>query len=186
MKPLLKTARFLIAILPGLSACSQSHDVLEPSQNFPRIDYADASWAPTGDLIAYNYNVDPRGTLDTVGLYLFDVRDSSSTKIISGNPRAPKTPEFSPDGLWIAMSWGAQIWKTDRAGNQPVQVTSEGRNFTPSWSPDGLRIAFWRSGAGNVVMNNDGSGQQEVIAGRSTRWMDHTSLLFLRQGVMLA
>lgn len=47
-----------------------------------------------------------------------------------------------------------------------TQLTTEGQNYRPKWSPDGKRIAYIHetaAGAKDVwVMNADGSNQQQV------------------------
>ncbi|WOJ97118.1 S9 family peptidase [Congregibacter brevis] len=64
-------------------------------------------------------------------------------------------PVWSPDGQSIAfvsdrseepdLHYGSNIWRVDLAGDEPKmsKVTdSEGRERSPTWSPDGKRIAY--------------------------------------------
>ncbi len=88
------------------------------------------------------------------------------------------TPAWSPDGRRLAFAHGTDagtdIYLSPMAGGVPVagaapQRLTIGRfadNLSPTWSPDGSRIAFISSRAGTpqlYVMNTDGTGQ-EVLA----------------------
>lgn len=66
-----------------------------------------------------------------------------------------------------------QIYTIAASGGPVTQLTTEGRNYAPAWSPDGARITFEsdREGAGAVyVMNADGSGETRLAAGRLPAW----------------
>ncbi|HEV8592585.1 MAG TPA: DPP IV N-terminal domain-containing protein, partial [Pyrinomonadaceae bacterium] len=69
-----------------------------------------------------------------------------------------------PDGriVYTARTVGVpDIWIVDEDGNNPRQLTSEsGKNYLPTVSPDGKKIAFVSDRTGNVelwTMNIDGS-----------------------------
>ena len=52
---------------------------------------------------------------------------------------------------------------------------------TPSWSPDGRRIAFHRRSAVLDVVNADGSGQQNLTSGSYPAWSpDGRRIAFVR------
>ncbi len=70
-------------------------------------------------------------------------------------------PQISPDGQWIAYSvatpdlnankMSEQIWIVPVAGGESRQLTHDGSNERPRWSPDGKEIAF--------VSSRDGTQQ---------------------------
>ena len=60
----------------------------------------------------------------------------------------------------IAYVKDANLWLLDLATNETRQLTSEGENSSPAWSPDGQTLAFVRTYDGNpeiVTMRADGS-----------------------------
>src|SRR5262245_56218068 len=66
-------------------------------------------------------------------------------------------------GLYeLAFVHNGQIFKVRSDGTGLVQLTSDGVNSEPSWSPDGSRIAFVHQGGSSeaseiYVMSEDGS-----------------------------
>ena len=66
-----------------------------------------------------------------------------------------------------------QIYTVAASGEPVSQLTTEGRNDSPAWSPDGTRIAFESdrgSDSAIYVMNADGSGETRLTAGRLPAW----------------
>jgi eukaryotic-like serine/threonine-protein kinase len=62
------------------------------------------------------------------------------------------SPRLSPDGEKVAYEWSGpdgDTWdiyvKAVGPGTKPVRITEvPGGEWSPTWSPDGLQIAFWR------------------------------------------
>ncbi|MFI5207577.1 MAG: hypothetical protein ACHQX4_06105 [Gemmatimonadales bacterium] len=88
------------------------------------------------------------------------------------------TPAFSPDGRSLAFAHGTEegmdIYlyqlgdRREAGGGRPIRLTSSrfADNLSPTWSPDGSRIAFISNRARTpqlYVMGSDGTGQ-EVLA----------------------
>jgi WD40-like Beta Propeller Repeat/Divergent InlB B-repeat domain len=83
-----------------------------------------------------------------------------------------------------------EIWTANADGSDAMQLTaSPGLDRSPSWSPDGTRIAFAseRSGLSKIfVMNADGSDQRQVSFGggrdRTNAWtQDGRQIVFDRE-----
>ena len=92
----------------------------------------------------------------------------SATKLIAST-RVDACPQFSPDGTRIAFcsdrTGSDEIWVSDAAGSNLVQLTSLGGPMagTSRWSPDGRRIAFdgdW----GIHVIDVDGGRSRRVAS----------------------
>lgn len=90
-------------------------------------------------------------------------------------------PQLSPDGQWVAYSVATpdlnankvsqQIWIVPVAGGESRQLTHDGNNERPRWSPDGKKIAF--------VSSRDGTPQ---IFSVSPDGGEPTPLSFLSTG----
>lgn len=86
-------------------------------------------------------------------------------------------PQISPDARWVAFTVTTvdvekntkprQIWLVPLAGGAPKQITTEGNNDTPRWSPDSKKLAFvstrGNGGSSQIwMMNHDGTGATQV------------------------
>ncbi len=84
-------------------------------------------------------------------------------------------PQISPDGKTIAYTVQTvdiekntkpkQIWTVTLDGGPERQITRDGSNERPRWSPDSKQMAFLsdRSGSSQVwIMNADGAGPRQV------------------------
>ena len=55
----------------------------------------------------------------------------------------PMSPDWSPDGRWIAFAMSGDIWRVPAEGGAAEGLTrGPWYHFEPSWSPDGARIAM--------------------------------------------
>ncbi len=62
--------------------------------------------------------------------------------------------DLSPDGSLLAVVWcegrNCDLWIMPSGGGKRIRITSyPGYDDTPSWSPDGRRIAFTSARSGN-------------------------------------
>jgi len=126
-------------------------------------------WAPNGLKISFARS----GVQDTVGIWITDLNDGSMTRWDYGSAPA----DWSPDGLKfvygnspISSTTESQIWIADVNGNNKLQLSSNSyiTNRYPSWSPDGLKIAWSATHNGNsdiLSMDADGSNQHKLTKG---------------------
>ena len=120
------------------------------------------SWSPDGSKIAF---VSDR--LGRPQIFIMDA-DGGNVRRLTTNGSYNVNPSWSPKGDKIAyarMMGGFQIFTINTDGSDDTQLTSEGSNERPRWSPDGRLIVFssQRNGGQAIyVMRADGSGQTKV------------------------
>ncbi len=129
-------------------------------------------WSPDGRLIVFSHN-QVVYTIASDGSRLRDVTSDDPPKWIwnyDDGFDVAQSPSISPDGTRIAYaafkhdrwwlpeiedhSW--QIVTSALDGSNTRKLTSHAYKFSPSWSPDGSRIAFI-SGRRVSIMDSDGS-----------------------------
>lgn len=120
----------------------------------------DPAWSPDGTRIAFASNKD--GNYDIYSM----ASDGSDVQQLTSTREHEAEPTWSPDGKWIAYASnyvGVEVAcgfiHTGRGGGDPFSVqpdiymmssdgsnqtrlTETGNNLEPTWSPDGLSLAF--------------------------------------------
>src|SRR5216684_3008898 len=152
------------------------------------------TWSPDGKKILFSSN---RPGSQGIGNWIMNA-DGSDQRVFTTNTFVRARPSWQPSsttppsvtngslngdvgegkyGL-IALTFKdeagkLQIFTIRPDGSQKKQLTFEGDNGRPDWSPDGTRIAFAtiRDGKGSVgVMAADGSSQKLLTEGRHPSW----------------
>ena len=95
------------------------------------------------------------------------------------------TPDWSPDGSRIAFTSERavdtgvpqvkqrDVYVVPATGGALTNLTKgSALNSDPSWSPDGTRIGYerWAGAPYVAVMNTNGSGQRQLVAGTDPSW----------------
>jgi Tol biopolymer transport system component len=119
----------------------------------------DPAWYPDGTSIAFTREVHGDGFI-----YLMNADGTHQVRITSGGS---STPAFSPNGTMLALVGpGGGILIVDTATGKAKKVTRGPHDQEPTWSPDGLQIAFRRGVTGPnaeiYVVNADGTGLKQL------------------------
>lgn len=129
------------------------------------------SWSPDGTRIAYAAD-----SLDGSAIHVVNA-DGTGDHVIGERLRKEHyySASFSPDGTQILYDAGTDsrfdIFVMTVDGTNTEQLTSTGTDYSPSWSPDGSRIAFARrgheGGSDVYVMDADGSNVRQLTDGEA-------------------
>ena len=136
----------------------------------------DGRWSPDGKRIAF-------AAMDSARkMHVWIVNaDGTGARQLTHIPESDGTaqwPAWSPDGKRIAVQVGkysrvptdntAHVWVVDVETGSATKLAGHDRNYldeTPSWFPDGKRIAFQSDRSGRMeiwVMNADGSNARQL------------------------
>jgi Tol biopolymer transport system component len=87
-------------------------------------------------------------------------------KQLTRGPYSSEAPAFSPDGTRIAFTrLGAGIFSMNLDGTGLHRLTRNGRDNSPTWSPNGKQIAFLRPSVNAwriYVMSASGAGERRL------------------------
>ncbi len=94
----------------------------------------DPAWSPNGQLLAFSWRR-PTGNYD---IYVMDVATRQIVELTRDTGRNER-PSWAPDGRRIVFestrTGTRQIWTMLADGSQPRQLTTQGHNESPNWSP---------------------------------------------------
>jgi TolB protein len=103
--------------------------------DLPDMGYViDPSWSPNGQLVAFSWRR-PTGNYD---VYVMDIVSHQLVELTRDAGRNER-PSWAPDGRHIVFestrTGTRQIWSMLADGSQPRQLTYQGQNESPNWSP---------------------------------------------------
>lgn len=103
--------------------------------SLPDMGYViDPAWSPNGQLLAFSWRR-PTGNFD---IYVMDIASQQLVELTRDAGRNER-PSWAPDGRHLVFestrTGSRQIWTMLADGSQPRQLTFEGHNESPNWSP---------------------------------------------------
>jgi TolB protein len=94
----------------------------------------DPSWSPNAQLVAFSWRR-PSGNYD---IYAMDIVSHELVELTRDSGRNER-PSWAPDGRHLVFestrTGTRQIWSMLADGSQPRQLTYQGQNESPNWSP---------------------------------------------------
>ena len=170
MIPIFRQFLYLLIILLLFSCSKKSTDgddggIKPPGPTYPIICDAPA-WSPDGKTIAYYYNgtikVYESGTYtidpNLRGVWFISPDGTNKGMFLWGGD----LPDWNPVEPKLVFIMNAQIYTIKLNGDSLIQLTFEGTNRFPDWSPDGEKIAYTRPepGVGMWIMDSDGENKR--------------------------
>ena len=130
-------------------------------------------WSPDGKRIAFTGRNDPKGEL---AVFVMNADGSSRHQVthVPAEEGGAQWPVWSPNGRQLAIQVNsrtqentAHIWIVDVSTGAAHKLAAHTAYLdeTPSWFPDGKRLAFQSNRTGRMevwVMNADGTGARQI------------------------
>ena len=103
--------------------------------DLPDMGYViDPAWSPNGQLLAFSWRR-PNGNYD---IYVMDIVTHQLAQLTRDSGRNER-PSWAPDGRHIVFestrTGSDQVWSMLADGSMPHQLTFQGSNSSPNWSP---------------------------------------------------
>jgi TolB protein len=103
--------------------------------NLPDMGYViDPAWSPNGQLLAFSWRR-PNGNYD---LYVMEIATAQLVELTRDAGRNER-PSWAPDGRHLVFestrTGTRQIWSMIADGTEARQLTKQGQNESPNWSP---------------------------------------------------
>ena len=152
---------------------THAHQLTNGDDRHPR-------WSPDGSTIVFEHAVSD-GTESWTALATIHPDGTGFTTILSSPGLSAYQPAWSPDGRHLAFAGydyngnKISIWVMDLPNGVPSQVTNgpagstyvDNMDYSPSWSPDGTRIAYTNDpdGASGVYWCDAGPTTGCAVAG---------------------
>ena len=147
------------------------------------------SWSPDGSKIAFVGAAPVGGLNDPEHIFVMNA-DGTGRRNLTGDSDLMKSffPTWSPDSKKIVfhsrrLLEGAHIYVITAEGENLERLTEEGDNRTPSYSPDGAKIAYvsHRGGDSNIYLM-DTNGRNAVKLTRTPPGIDNIHPYWLPLG----
>ncbi len=169
----------------------------------PEVIYWQPSWHPSGDFISFNYR--PLKKIeypmqdtcfaqytfndDSAGYWAVNPDGMNKRRLFNNYL---ESVDWSPDGQWIVYNNNDQIYKIHFLNNtfdtnSIIQLTSNRKNYNPSWSNDGELIIYTTVSYGDTfsgiwIMENNGTNKRKVATGISPAFSDSFNNLIFYVG----
>ena len=185
MRFFLRQVLFLVILLTLFNCSKKStNGIKPPTPAYPIICDVPA-WSPDGNTIAYWYSgitkVRPNGGNDgdptQRGIWFISPDGTNKRMFLWGGD----LPDWNPVEPKLVLVMNAQIYTIKLDGDSLTQLTFEGRNFFPDWSPDARRIAYSAStpveSAGIWIVNSRENSKRHLGLGYMPDWAPHSPQL---------